>query len=108
MDSGSANGVWKMAHRLYVLDWNINRVPTGTALPSYEGPPFIRGARGADDAAARDGRSLDEVTREHVQRVLARHTGNATAAARQLGISRTTLWRMLKRWGLARAAQGGR
>lgn len=46
-------GVWKMAHRLYVLDWNINRVPTGTALPSYEGPPFIRGARGADDPGNR-------------------------------------------------------
>ena len=52
--------------------------------------------------------SLEEVTREHVLRVLERHHGNATAAARQLGLSRTTLWRMLKRWGADRAAVGGR
>jgi len=48
-------------------------------------------------------RSLDEVTREHVLHVLAHHDGNATAAARVLGVSRTTLWRMLKRWGVRRA-----
>ena len=56
-----------------------------------------------ESAAARDRMSLDEVTREHVLRVLARHHGNATAAGRQLGVSRTTLWRMLRRWGVARA-----
>jgi transcriptional regulator with PAS, ATPase and Fis domain len=47
-------------------------------------------------------RSLDEVTREHVLHVLAHHGDNATAAARVLGVSRTTLWRMLKRWGIRR------
>jgi transcriptional regulator of acetoin/glycerol metabolism len=34
--------------------------------------------------------------------VLTRHRGNATAAARQLGISRTTLWRKLREYGIAR------
>jgi two-component system response regulator HydG len=47
--------------------------------------------------------SLAEVEKEHIQRVLARHRGNATAAARQLGISRTTLWRKLREYGLKRA-----
>jgi DNA-binding NtrC family response regulator len=56
--------------------------------------------------AARDALSLDDVTREHVLRVLARHGGNATAAAKQLGLSRTTLWRLLKRWGVSRVAAG--
>ena len=55
----------------------------------------------------RDAMSLDAVTREHVLRVLARHGGNATAAAKQLGVSRTTLWRMLKRWGVERWTAGG-
>jgi two-component system, NtrC family, response regulator HydG len=54
-----------------------------------------------------DARSLDDVTREHVMRSLSRHAGNATAAARQLGVSRTTLWRMLKRWGISRNAARG-
>ncbi|HEX5634210.1 MAG TPA: sigma 54-interacting transcriptional regulator [Gemmatimonadales bacterium] len=55
-----------------------------------------------------DLRSLEEVTREHVLRVLARHDDNATAAARVLGVSRTTLWRMLKRWGVKRPAHQGK
>jgi len=54
-----------------------------------------------------DARSLDDVTREHVLRALTRHGGNATAAAKQLGVSRTTLWRMLKRWGVTRDAARG-
>jgi DNA-binding NtrC family response regulator len=54
-----------------------------------------------------DARSLDDVTREHVMRALSRHAGNATAAAKQLGVSRTTLWRMLKRWGISRNAARG-
>jgi len=54
-----------------------------------------------------DARSLDDVTREHVLRALTRHGGNATAAAKQLGVSRTTLWRMLKRWGIPRGRSQG-
>ena len=54
-----------------------------------------------------DARSLDDVTREHVLRALTRHGGNATAAAKQLGVSRTTLWRMLKRWGIPRGRPHG-
>jgi DNA-binding NtrC family response regulator len=46
--------------------------------------------------------SLEEIEKEHIQRVLARHRGNATAAARQLGVSRTTLWRKLRQYGLQR------
>jgi two-component system, NtrC family, response regulator HydG len=46
--------------------------------------------------------SLADIEKEHIQRVLARHAGNATAAARQLGISRTTLWRKLRQYGLRR------
>ena len=51
---------------------------------------------------SRDSWSLADVEREHIQRVLDVHRGNATAAARQLGISRTTLWRKLKQYGLKR------
>jgi transcriptional regulator of acetoin/glycerol metabolism len=35
-------------------------------------------------------------------RVLKRHGGNSTAASRQLGISRTTLWRKLRQYGIRR------
>jgi DNA-binding NtrC family response regulator len=61
----------------------------------------------AQAASARDEMSLEDVTREHTLRVLDRHHGNATAAAKQLGVSRTTLWRMLRRWGVARGTGPG-
>ena len=51
----------------------------------------------------RDTWSLADVEREHIRRVLDLHRGNATAAARQLGISRTTLWRKLKEYGISRS-----
>jgi transcriptional regulator with PAS, ATPase and Fis domain len=53
--------------------------------------------------ANRDEWSLTDVERDHIQRVLDRHRGNSTAAARQLGISRTTLWRKLKEYGITRS-----
>ncbi len=70
---------------------------------TYVAEPAQRGGR-ARATRDPDSRTLDEVTREYVLRVLARHEGNAAAAARQLGVSRTTLWRMLKRWGVSRDA----
>jgi len=59
-------------------------------------PPIVEGD------APRQTWSLADVEKEHIQLVLARHRGNATAAARQLGISRTTLWRKLREYGLRR------
>lgn len=40
-------------------------------------------------------RTLSEILSEAVQQALVDHDGNQTAAAKQLGISRTTLWRHL-------------
>lgn len=40
-------------------------------------------------------RSLNQITREIVMLVLKEHDGNQSAAAKQLGIGRTTMWRYL-------------
>ncbi len=42
------DGAWRLVHRTYVLDWNINRAGTGSALPDF-GAGLIRGARLEDD-----------------------------------------------------------
>lgn len=42
------NGEWRLCHRTYVLDWNINQAGTGSALPGF-GAGLIRGARCEDD-----------------------------------------------------------
>jgi DNA-binding NtrC family response regulator len=66
------------------------------------------GSRDAAEAAPpprprpREAWSLAEVEREHIQLVLGHHRGNATAAARTLGISRTTMWRKLREYGIRR------
>ena len=65
----------------------------GYAAPSRDGEP-----------RPREEWSLAEVEKEHIERVLKAHRGNATTAAKQLGISRTTLWRKLRVYGLARRA----
>ncbi len=41
-------------------------------------------------------RTLDEISQDVAQRVVVETGGNQTAAAKRLGISRTTLWRLLK------------
>ena len=48
-------------------------------------------------AEVRTDRTLDEIISEVVQQAVTAHNGNRAAAARQLGISRTTLWRYLGR-----------
>ena len=75
-------------------------------------PRLLRGpvggsvARAATAAAEdRDHWSLAEVEKEHIRRVLELHRGNATGAAKQLGISRTTLWRKLRAYGIPRTGE---
>jgi DNA-binding NtrC family response regulator len=42
-------------------------------------------------------RTLDEITHDIINQTLAQNHGNQAATAKQLGISRTTLWRYLNR-----------
>ena len=39
--------------------------------------------------------TLDEITRKIIEQTLADNQGNQSLTARQLGISRSTLWRIL-------------
>jgi transcriptional regulator with PAS, ATPase and Fis domain len=74
-------------------------------LPRQEPVAATEAAPAGVAQASRDQWSLADVEKEHIARVLARHHGNTTTAARQLGISRTTLWRKLRRYGLKRLAE---
>jgi ActR/RegA family two-component response regulator len=49
---------------------------------------------------------LDEVRREHIERVLAMCNGNRVRAAHTLGIGRTSLYRFLKRSAKQLSAAG--
>jgi two-component system, NtrC family, response regulator HydG len=47
-----------------------------------------------------EGLSLEELERAYIQQTLRRLQGNTSAAARMLGISRSTLWRKMKQYSL--------
>jgi len=50
---------------------------------------------------AADARSLEEVERDHILRLLQECDGNQSRVARVLGISRRTVYRKLRSWGIA-------
>lgn len=61
----------------------------------------IREGRGVAQAAAQvSGRTLEEVEEHMVQAAMDACKGNKSRAARQLGIPRTTLYHLLKRYGI--------
>jgi len=78
------------------------RVPQLPARASGEASPG-RGARPRDSAEAGYdlSLSLEEVEALHIRRVIEASEGNLTRAARRLGISRTTLWRKTRKYGIA-------
>jgi DNA-binding NtrC family response regulator len=55
---------------------------------------------GADGAGALDQMSLEDVERVLIQKALTRAAGNVSEAAKFLGLSRSALYRRLKRYGL--------
>ena len=71
------------------------------AESSAAGTDPARAATTAFDVGYPPSWSLLEVERAHIERVLADLQGNISHSARRLGISRTTLWRKLKRHGIS-------
>jgi transcriptional regulator with PAS, ATPase and Fis domain len=53
-----------------------------------------------NDASIPDGLTLEEVEARYIRRALGREHGSLASAARSLGVSRTTLWRKMKRYGI--------
>ena len=47
-----------------------------------------------------EGKTLEEIDLMVMRHILAQEHGNRTAAAAKLGISRTSLWRMMQKRGL--------
>ena len=73
-------------------------------LPEHAGPAPADARRAAPRPGGEEGYpahlSLTQVEALHIRRVVAEARGNLSRAARILGISRTTLWRKLKKYGI--------
>ena len=92
-------------HAIAVSDGSVllpGDLPSAFRTPRMLSAPAGPAPAAVPAEADRASWSLADVERDHIQTVLDRHQGNATSAARQLGISRTTLWRKLRQYGLRR------
>lgn len=73
----------------------------GNALTLDDLPDGVRGAAlPVDAAASASPDALDSLERRHVRDVLARHAGNKVKAAKALGVSRRTLYRLVEKHSL--------
>jgi DNA-binding NtrC family response regulator len=61
----------------------------------------IRGRRRGPAGRAASGQSLEQVERLHIERTLKKHGGNRTHAAEELGVSRATLIKKIKKYDLS-------
>jgi len=85
-------------------------IEQGRELTRGSLPPYVLEAAGGPRALAPTSdkraadlaeRPMEEVEREHIERVLRHAAGNRSAASRILGMSRATLIAKIKRYGLA-------
>jgi len=70
-------------------------------LPSYLAPKHEPSPTAASLPKGEDMSVLDNVERDLIVRALERHRGRTAAAAKELGVHRSTLWRKIKRYGIS-------
>jgi DNA-binding NtrC family response regulator len=69
-------------------------------LPPSLREPSVRLLREGEAFPYSETLSLTQLEAEHIRRALGHFAGNTTRTARSLGISRSTLWRKMRRYGL--------
>jgi PAS domain S-box-containing protein len=73
----------------------------GAILPEHLPPDVLRGIPHLTHAATGPVGSVDEMEKILIEKTLKQSHGNRTRAARKLGMSRTSLWRKIKKYDLA-------
>lgn len=62
--------------------------------------PVSEQVSGQEEDMAFDSYNLDDVDKTVIRKVLSRHQGNVSKAARELGLTRTSLYRRMEKYGL--------
>jgi DNA-binding NtrC family response regulator len=83
-----------------VLERALIMAPDSDVIHPAHLPPEIMTVSKADSAASDVELPLDEIERRHIMKVLAHVSGNRSKAARNLGISRATLYEKLHKYGI--------
>ena len=94
-DAGSQIKIWDLPPE--IAEQAVPRLP--------EAPGWVGDRQPVAAGATGDGYSVDLTLEElealHIRRAIQRHQGSLGRAAKGLGISRTTLWRKMKKYGIA-------
>jgi len=90
---------WSWPGNIRELENFIERAVILTSGPSLRAP-LAEIRDGATESAG--GATLEQVEREHIVRVLRETGGVVTAAAKRLGLQRTTLNAMMRKLGISR------
>jgi len=61
---------------------------------------FLTDTEDSKDSPVKDAFKLNEVEKSVIQKALSKHGGNITQTARELGLTRTALYRRLEKYGL--------
>jgi two-component system response regulator AtoC len=69
----------------------------GDEIQPQDLPPFLAGRQ---EAPTCSWKSLEQLEQEHIARILKAVQGRRDQAAAILGITRSTLWRKMKKFGL--------
>jgi transcriptional regulator of acetoin/glycerol metabolism len=57
-------------------------------------------ASAAESSASGEELNLDKVEQQTIEKALRKHAGNISHAARELGLTRTSLYRRMEKYGL--------
>ena len=88
---GNVRELQHAIERAVILSESRALQPTDFLFPQKE----IR-----EDGMVFDGFNLEDVEKSIIRRVISKHGGNISQAARELGLSRTSLYRRLEKYGL--------
>jgi len=61
---------------------------------------FLTDSEGMSDSSGKEGFRLNDVEKSVIQKALSKHGGNVTQTAKELGLTRTALYRRLEKYGL--------
>lgn len=85
-----------------IIEYAFILCPGGLIQPKHLPEPFHPKLR---ETVAPGVKTLRELEASFISEVLRRHHGNRLAAAKELGIHKTTLWRKIRQLGIALAAE---
>ena len=72
----------------------------GSELDSRDFTSLAETPQPPDNETSASGRTLDDMERITIEQVLRKHQGNVSHAAKELGLTRTSLYRRIEKFGL--------